>query len=69
MAAEELVSFRLEEYEVNFLSETRVGDTVVIKRGGMEASAGGSLRCAFQGRRTGEDKPVFVACLRASRRG
>jgi len=69
MAAEELVSFRLEEYEVNFLSETRVGDTVVIERGGMEPSASGSLRCAFQGRRTSEYKPAFVASLGVVRRG
>ena len=63
MTAEELAALRLADYEVNFLSETRVGDTVVIERGEMEPSGDGTLRCQFQGRRTGDDKPAFVASL------
>jgi len=68
MAAEELAAFRLTDYEVNFLSETRVGDTVVIERGEMEPS-GGALRCAFQGRRATDEKPAFVASLGVTRGG
>jgi medium-chain acyl-[acyl-carrier-protein] hydrolase len=59
LSPEEHAGFRIEEYEVNFLSETLVGDVVEIERGELVPSA----PCPFQGRRTRDDKPVFTARL------
>lgn len=59
MSPAELADLAVAEYEVNFLSETRVGDTIVISRG--ETAPG---LTQFQGRREGEDKPVFAATIR-----
>jgi acyl-ACP thioesterase len=61
-------AYRLNEYEVNFLAETNVGDTVVIERGEIEPSPTSPARWQFQGRRMPEDKMVFVARLGASPR-
>jgi acyl-ACP thioesterase len=66
LAPEVLATLRFSEYEVNFLSETRVGDNVVVERSGFEP-ANGLLRCQFQGRRAAEKKPLFVATLAAAR--
>ena len=44
---------QIADYEINFLAEARVGDAVTIERDGGQ----------FQGRRQGEDKPVFAARL------
>jgi acyl-ACP thioesterase len=63
LTCEELGAYRLGEYEVNFLSETRVGDAVIIDRGLLEPSGAASIRCQFQGRRANGDKPIFVARL------
>jgi acyl-ACP thioesterase len=65
LAPEELATLRFGEYEVNFLSETRVGDNVVVERSAFE-SYGDARRCQFQGRRADESKPLFVATLAAA---
>lgn len=67
LTAEELATLRIAEYEVNFLAESRVGDDVAVERSAFER-ADGFLRCQFQGRRAGEDKPLFVAALSAAAR-
>ena len=63
MSPEELATSKIDEYEVNFLSEARVGDEIVVERG--EIAPG---RSQFQGRRAGENKPVFAASLQVSPR-
>ena len=63
MSPEELATSKIDEYEVNFLLEARVGDEIVVERGEV---APGHLQ--FQGRRTGESKAVFAASLRVSPR-
>jgi len=68
IAAETHAAFRLSEYEVNFLSETNVGDEIVIEWGEIEPSAHSPVRWQFQGRRAGEDKAAFVARLGAAPR-
>lgn len=49
--------FAIGEYEVNFLAETGVGDTVAIESG----PADGDGARPYQGRKTTEDKPAFTA--------
>ena len=66
VAAETHAAYRLVEYEVNFLAETNVGDTVVIEGGEIEPSPNSPARWQFQGRRIEEDKAAFVARLGAS---
>ena len=56
LSAEEFEAHEVAGYEINFLSETRVGDTVVIARDGL-----GPEGAQFQGMRDG--KAVFVARL------
>jgi len=68
IAEETHTAYRLTEYEVNFLAETHVGDTVVIERGEIEPSQAAPSRWQFQGRRREEDKAAFVARLGASPR-
>ena len=68
LTPEEHAAYRLDEYEVNFLAETHVGDTVVIERGEIEPSPASPARWQFQGRRVPEDKVVFVARLSATPR-
>jgi len=58
MMGDELAASRIEEYEINFLSETGVGDCVVIEKSEPEGGC-----CQYQGRRQDEDKPAFVARL------
>ncbi|GEO80360.1 acyl-[acyl-carrier-protein] thioesterase [Pararhodospirillum oryzae] len=53
----------LTHYEVNFLAESRLGDTVILE--GTLPEAGGAWESPFQGRRADDDKPVFVALLKA----
>lgn len=65
LTPEELASLRVVEYEVNFLSETRVGDEVIVERSAFEPE-GGLSRGRFQGRRERETKPLFVASIAAS---
>ena len=68
IALEALAAYRLDEYEVNFLAETNVGDTVAIERTEIEPSPASPARWQFQGRRMPEDKVVFVARLGATPR-
>jgi acyl-ACP thioesterase len=63
MTTDEYADCRVEEYEVNFLAETGVGDAVIIEAGDLDARPDGSLVRQYQGRRTGEDKPAFAARL------
>ena len=58
--------YRLEEYEVNFLTETRVGDKIALSYGkvGENASKGEVYR--FQGARECDVKPAFVSELRVA---
>ncbi len=60
MSAAELARYAIAEYELNFLSETSLGDTVVIECDAGEPGDGGALTRHYQGRRTGGDKPAFV---------
>ncbi len=64
LTPEEHAGIRIEEYEVNFLSETLVGDIVEIERGEFSPSA----PCPFQGRRTRDGKTVFTARLNVTPR-
>jgi medium-chain acyl-[acyl-carrier-protein] hydrolase len=64
LSSEELANFRIEEYGVNFLTETLVGDTVEIERGELTPA----VPCQFQGRRTSDGKPVFAALLKVAPR-
>lgn len=68
LTPEEHAAYRLDGYEVNFLAETQVGDTVIIERGEIEPSPTSPARWQFQGRRIAEDKPAFVARLGVTRR-
>jgi len=60
LSPKEYAGARIDEYEVNFLAETGVGDTVAIERGAFSPAA----PCPFQGRRTSDGKVVFTAALR-----
>lgn len=60
MSAGELARYAITEYEVNFLAETSIGDTVTIESEDGAAGVDGSLTRAYQGRRDGEDKPAFA---------
>ena len=59
----DLAAHAIAEYEVNFLAETRVGDTVEIERDDASPSADGIENRHYQGRRKGDDKPAFLASL------
>jgi len=63
MTTDELARYAIAEYEVNFLAETGVGDTVVIERDDGVPAADGSLTRQYQGRKTTEAKPAFAARL------
>ncbi len=63
MSAEDLAKFRIDEYEVNFLAETGLGDAVVIETDGGVPDANGRITRQYQGRKTSEDKPAFAAKL------
>jgi len=56
MSPEELAASKIDEYEVNFLSEARLGDEIVVERG---ENAPGLIQ--FQGRRTADGKVVFAS--------
>lgn len=59
--------YRLDRYQVNFLAETRLGDSIAIEAGAEEgtATAGGRH---FQGRRLQDGKVAFTARLDVSPR-
>jgi medium-chain acyl-[acyl-carrier-protein] hydrolase len=63
MTADEIAATAVTEYEINFLSETGLGDTVAIEREEAVPAADGRLTRQYQGRRNGSDKPVFAAIL------
>jgi acyl-ACP thioesterase len=60
MSAEDHSRYAISEYEVNFLSETSLGDTILIDSEDGNAAADGGLTRQYQGRREGEDKPAFA---------
>lgn len=60
MGPDELARFAITEYDVNFLAETSLGDTIVIESEDGTAAADGSITRAYQGRKEGDDKPAFV---------
>jgi len=60
-----LDAYRLEHYEINFLAESHLGDTVILERGALEPLAGQPTRVQFQGRRAGDGKAIFVARIGA----
>ena len=62
LTPEEYAGLKVAEYEINFLTETLVGDTVTIERGDFAPGA----PCPFQGRRTADGKLVFTAALRTA---
>jgi medium-chain acyl-[acyl-carrier-protein] hydrolase len=64
MTADELAHFAIDEYEVNFLAETGVGDTVVIEADAGTPEADGTVWRQYQGRKTTEEKPAFTARLK-----
>ena len=63
MSADELKNYAVAEYEVNFLAETGVGDTVAIESEIGTPAADGSHCRHYQGRKTSEEKPAFTARL------
>jgi medium-chain acyl-[acyl-carrier-protein] hydrolase len=63
LSTEEHKRFAVAEYEINFLAETGVGDTVVIESEPGTPDADGCVLRQFQGRKTAEEKPAFAARL------
>lgn len=61
MSMAELARYAIREYEVNFLAETGVGDSVVIESEAGRADGDGTLHRQYQGRKTTEEKPAFTA--------
>lgn len=59
---DDLVSHRLNDYEINFLSETRPGDEVEV-----QAGPTGNGEQQFQGVRTRDQRVVFSARVRAEK--
>jgi len=64
LSLDQLARYAITEYDVNFLAETGVGDTIVIESDPGAASENGTLVRHYQGRKTSEDKPAFTARLR-----
>jgi len=60
MSADDHARYAIGEYEVNFLSETCLGDTIVIASEAGTTDDNGALTRQYQGSRQGEDKPAFV---------
>lgn len=54
---------RLHQYEVNFLSETKIGDVVTVQRATVGREAGLRELVQFQGVRVKDGKPAFTARL------
>jgi acyl-ACP thioesterase len=63
MTTEDLAKYRIDEYEANFLSETGVGDAVLIEADEGTPDADGRIVRQYQGRKIGEEKPAFAARL------
>ncbi|GAA0570352.1 acyl-[acyl-carrier-protein] thioesterase [Rhizomicrobium electricum] len=64
LSLDEMKRYAIDEYEVNFLAETLVGDTVVIESETGTPDADGTLLRHYQGRKTTEEKPAFTARLK-----
>ena len=64
LTLDELAHYAIAEYEVNFLAETHVGDTIIIESEAGTPEADGSQWRPYQGRKTTEDKPAFTARLK-----
>lgn len=64
LTLDEMARYAVTEYDVNFLAETRVGDTVIIESAPGEAAEDGTIVRPYQGRKTSEDKPAFTAQLK-----
>lgn len=60
---EKHLEFVLKEYEINFLNETKSGDTIKVFGGQVSDE-----RFQFQGYRSVDNKPVFVATLKVNAR-
>jgi len=60
LSAEDLARYAIAEYDVNFLSETSLGDTIEIESEDGTTGTDGCLTRQYQGRRSGEEKPAFV---------
>lgn len=54
----------LHEYEVNFLSETKIGDVVQVQKSLKDETQGQSTFVQFQGMRVRDNKPAFTARMR-----
>ncbi len=60
MSADDHTRYAIGEYEVNFLSETSLGDTIIMESEAGEPAADGSITRHYQGRRMSEEKPAFA---------
>lgn len=69
MTLDDLSRYQIAEYDVNFLSETHLGDTVIIEGEEAVQRADGTLMRDFQGRKAGETKPAFAQRLILKPRG
>ncbi len=68
LTLDELKRYAIDEYDVNFLAETGVGDTIVIESEPGTPDADGTVLRHYQGRKTTEDKPAFTARLKLRER-
>jgi acyl-ACP thioesterase len=64
LSLDELKRYAVDEYDVNFLAETGVGDTIVIESESGTPQPDGTLLRPYQGRKTTEEKPAFTARLK-----
>jgi medium-chain acyl-[acyl-carrier-protein] hydrolase len=64
LSLDELKRYAIDEYDVNFLAETGVGDTVVIESEAGTPAEDGTLLRHYQGRKSTEEKPAFTARLK-----
>jgi medium-chain acyl-[acyl-carrier-protein] hydrolase len=68
LTLDELARYAIAEYDVNFLAETGVGDTIVIESEPGTPDANGTVLRHYQGRKTTEEKPAFTARLKLRKR-
>lgn len=64
MTLDEHARYAVAEYEVNFLAETGVGDTVIIEADLGTPDACGAIDRHYQGRKTSEEKTAFTARIK-----
>jgi len=58
-------AYRLSEYEINFLGESRLGDTVALERDTLPATPAAPVRLHFQGKRMADSAALFAARIGA----